>query len=296
MAARDAAALRAIPLRNSEDRILSLEGLLEHRRRPRAAPASRSRAPGAATSTTSAHRRDRSSPITGRVAVMSFDPDCVAAFRDVARLAAAWADRGALRRTSDYWSELSAGQRFAMRHLLTAAIARPNFIAYDIRALPALGAGDRAQPVRSAAPHLDGAQRGGKARAPLCRRHDLRRDRALRAIAMGDIEQRSQRDARRRRATCARARASPMCLRPSGTPAPAARIRAAIEAPSQPVHLPCLSARAGRERIGDARDRLAAAASPPGGRRRRHCRLHALLSQIPLLWRICLRPWLGRRL
>ena len=28
-----------------------------------------------------------------------------------------------------------------MRHLLTAAIARPNFIAYDIRALPALAPG-----------------------------------------------------------------------------------------------------------------------------------------------------------
>ena len=40
-----------------------------------------------------------------------------------------------------YWSELSALQRFAMRHLLTAAIARPNFIAYDIRALPALAPG-----------------------------------------------------------------------------------------------------------------------------------------------------------
>jgi len=28
-----------------------------------------------------------------------------------------------------------------MRHLLTAVIARPNFIAYDIRALPALAPG-----------------------------------------------------------------------------------------------------------------------------------------------------------
>ena len=29
-------------------------------------------------------------------------------------------------------------RRFAMRNLLTAAIARPHFIAYDIKALPAL--------------------------------------------------------------------------------------------------------------------------------------------------------------
>jgi glycerophosphoryl diester phosphodiesterase len=37
-----------------------------------------------------------------------------------------------------YWSRLTFRQRFIMRHLLTSGIARPNFIAYDIRALPAL--------------------------------------------------------------------------------------------------------------------------------------------------------------
>lgn len=36
------------------------------------------------------------------------------------------------------WPHLTAKQRFTMRHLLSAAIARPNFIAYDIEALPAL--------------------------------------------------------------------------------------------------------------------------------------------------------------
>jgi glycerophosphoryl diester phosphodiesterase len=39
------------------------------------------------------------------------------------------------------WPNLSAARRFAMRNLLTAAIARPNFIAYDINALPALAPG-----------------------------------------------------------------------------------------------------------------------------------------------------------
>ena len=34
--------------------------------------------------------------------------------------------------------DLTSLQRFAMRHLLTAAFARPHFIAYDIQALPAL--------------------------------------------------------------------------------------------------------------------------------------------------------------
>ena len=79
-------------------------------------------------------------PYKGHVAVMSFDPDCVAAFRDVAPSL----PRGLIgERFEDkrYWSDLSAPRRFAMRHLLTAAIARPNFIAYDIRALPALTPG-----------------------------------------------------------------------------------------------------------------------------------------------------------
>jgi hypothetical protein len=37
-----------------------------------------------------------------------------------------------------YWSQLSFSERFAMRNLLTSTFARPHFIAYDIRALPAL--------------------------------------------------------------------------------------------------------------------------------------------------------------
>jgi glycerophosphoryl diester phosphodiesterase len=37
-----------------------------------------------------------------------------------------------------HWSHLSLWRRIAMRNLLSSAIARPNFIAYDIGALPAL--------------------------------------------------------------------------------------------------------------------------------------------------------------
>jgi len=76
-------------------------------------------------------------PYRGHVAVMSFDPDCVAAFKHLAPTL----PRGLIsERFADtrHWSNLSALRRFAMRHLLTAAIARPNFIAYDIKALPAL--------------------------------------------------------------------------------------------------------------------------------------------------------------
>jgi glycerophosphoryl diester phosphodiesterase len=73
----------------------------------------------------------------GPVAVMSFDPYCVAPFRELAPSL----PRGLISEDfhdQNYWSQLSTLQRFAMRNLLTAAFARPHFIAYDIRALPAL--------------------------------------------------------------------------------------------------------------------------------------------------------------
>ena len=136
VAARDAADLCAIPLRGSKDRILSLDGLL-------AIVAGRVPLLLEVKSTWCGDTRyersiaDILKTYAGRVAVMSFDPQCVAAFRRIALSA----PRGLISETfadKDYWSELSAGQRFARRHLLTAAIARPNFIAYDIRALPAL--------------------------------------------------------------------------------------------------------------------------------------------------------------
>jgi glycerophosphoryl diester phosphodiesterase len=139
LADRDAAALRIIPLRNSTDRILSLDCLLgivdgrvpliievkstwsdDHTYEQNIAAA------------LAAHK--------GHVAVMSFDPDCVAAFRRVAPSL----PRGLIaERFEDkqQWSDLSAGERFVMRHLLSAAMARPNFIAYDIKALPALAPG-----------------------------------------------------------------------------------------------------------------------------------------------------------
>ena len=139
VADRDAAALCAIPLRNSEDRILSLNGLLGivDGRVPLLIEVK--------STWSDDHTYERNIAATlaayqGDVAVMSFDPDCVAAFRDVAPSL----PRGLIgERFEDkhYWSELSALRRFAMRHLLTAAIARPNFIAYDIRALPALAPG-----------------------------------------------------------------------------------------------------------------------------------------------------------
>jgi glycerophosphoryl diester phosphodiesterase len=73
----------------------------------------------------------------GPVAVMSFDPYSVAAFREVAPSL----PRGLVAERFDdakHWPQLTAWQRLTMRALLSAAIAWPNFIAYDIDALPAL--------------------------------------------------------------------------------------------------------------------------------------------------------------
>ncbi|HXG78569.1 MAG TPA: glycerophosphodiester phosphodiesterase family protein [Methyloceanibacter sp.] len=76
-------------------------------------------------------------PYPGPVAVMSFDPYCVSAFRDLAPNL----PRGLIAERFDdlrHWPQLSSWQRFQMRHLLTAVVARPDFIAYDIKALPAV--------------------------------------------------------------------------------------------------------------------------------------------------------------
>ena len=76
-------------------------------------------------------------PYPGPVAVMSFDPHCLAAFRKEAPnlprglVAERFSD-------PDDWPRLSLWQRLAMRNLITSAIAWPNFIAYDIAALPAV--------------------------------------------------------------------------------------------------------------------------------------------------------------
>ena len=139
IATRDAAALCRIPLRNSSDCILSLEGLLGlvDGRVPLLIE----------VKSTWGGDHDYEQNIAaalgrykGQVAVMSFDPECVAAFRHVAP----FLPRGLIsERFEDkhYWPDLSAWQRFSMRHLLTAAFARPHFIAYDITVLPALAPG-----------------------------------------------------------------------------------------------------------------------------------------------------------
>jgi glycerophosphoryl diester phosphodiesterase len=136
VATREAAALCRIPLRDSSDCILSLDGLLGlvDRRVPLLIEV---KSTWSGDHDYEQNIADALRAYKGQVAVMSFDPECVAAFRRVAPSL----PRGLIsERFEDkhYWSDLSAWQRFSMRHLLTATIARPHFIAYDIRALPAL--------------------------------------------------------------------------------------------------------------------------------------------------------------
>ena len=131
-----AEALCGLRLRNSEDRILSLPALLAliNGRVPLVLEVK-------GTWTREGKYEENIALLLasypGPVAVMSFDPYCIASFKEIEPTL----PRGLIsERFSDahYWSELSFKQRFAMRNLLTSAIARPHFVAYDIRALPAL--------------------------------------------------------------------------------------------------------------------------------------------------------------
>ena len=74
----------------------------------------------------------------GPVAVMSFDPYALQSFRETAPNLPRGLVAERFFDDEQAWPQLGFWQRFAMRNLFTAAIARPHFIAYDIRALPAL--------------------------------------------------------------------------------------------------------------------------------------------------------------
>jgi len=136
VATREAEALSRIPLRNSTDCILSLPALLAlvNGHVPLVLEV---KSTWARDGKFEANIAKMLASYKGPVAVMSFDPYSVAAFRQVAPLL----PRGLVAERFDDqrdWPQLTVWQRLAMRNLLTSAIARPHFIAYDIRALPAL--------------------------------------------------------------------------------------------------------------------------------------------------------------
>lgn len=74
----------------------------------------------------------------GPVAIMSFDPDLVAACRNrVPKLPRGIISGGMSPRLA-YWRRFTLMERFVLRHMLHAPRSRPDFVAYDIDALPAL--------------------------------------------------------------------------------------------------------------------------------------------------------------
>ncbi|MGI8724335.1 MAG: glycerophosphodiester phosphodiesterase family protein [Methyloceanibacter sp.] len=133
---RTAEALSRIALRGSSDRILTLPQLLD-------LVAGRIPLLLEAKSTWTEDRSFAASiaealaVYQGPVAVMSFDPNVVAAFRTLAPSLPRGLVAGGFEHRR-FWSHRSPLQRFAMRHLLTSVFARPHFIAYDVHELPAL--------------------------------------------------------------------------------------------------------------------------------------------------------------
>ncbi|MEG6509758.1 glycerophosphodiester phosphodiesterase family protein [Methyloligella sp. 2.7D] len=131
---RSLAELCQIPLTGSADRILSLAELLD-RVRGRTGLLLEIKGEWNGDERFVRAIAEQLAAYRGPVAVMSFDPYVVGAFERLAPEI----PRGlvACRFEKADWPGLSPFKRFAMRRLLTAAIAKPAFIAYDIRALPA---------------------------------------------------------------------------------------------------------------------------------------------------------------
>jgi len=136
VAAHDAATLGRVRLKNSSDTILSLSDLL----------ALVDGYVPLVFEVKNTGRRDRGfetniaeqlTAYTGPAAVMSFDPNAVAAFRQESPSLPRGLIAGRFCSSEDN-KDLTGLQRFAMRHLLSATFAQPHFIAYDIEALPAL--------------------------------------------------------------------------------------------------------------------------------------------------------------
>jgi glycerophosphoryl diester phosphodiesterase len=136
VAKRSVDALAGIPLRNSNDRILSLPALL-HLVEGRVPLLLEVKSTWTREGKFEANIATMLAAYKGPVAVMSFDAHALASFRK----SAPELPRGLVAErfdSRDHWPALTAGERFAMRHLLSAAIAWPHFIAYDIEALPAI--------------------------------------------------------------------------------------------------------------------------------------------------------------
>jgi glycerophosphoryl diester phosphodiesterase len=133
--ARPLAALQAIPLRGTADRIPTLAEFLS-------LIADRTPLVAELKSDWTGDRRleKRVAQILasyhGRVAVMSFDPESMLTMRRLAPQLPRGLTADAFTAGPD-WGHLGALRRFALRHLFAAAAVRPAFVSYGVHALPA---------------------------------------------------------------------------------------------------------------------------------------------------------------
>lgn len=136
VAMRSRAELQMIPFRHTSDRMLTLADLLA---------LADARVPLLLEIKSDAARDDRIVTAVieamrfyrGNFAVMSFDPFIISAFR---RLAPVMPRGLVAERFSNrqHWPQLSWSERLSRRFLLSTPDTRPDFIAYDVDALPAL--------------------------------------------------------------------------------------------------------------------------------------------------------------
>lgn len=139
VSARSAAELSRISYVGSEDTILSLEHVLKlvAGRAPLLIEVKSAWRPSSASLPFMRAIISTLQSYDGPFALMSFDPRLMAH----ARALAPHIPRGLIsERFADktYWAKLSFWQRQLLRHLGYSLWVRPNFIAYDIRAIPAL--------------------------------------------------------------------------------------------------------------------------------------------------------------
>ncbi len=127
--------LQNIRLRGSHDRIMSLNELLElvGGRTPLLLEI---KSGGRAASRFAARISACLASYRGPVAVMSFDPALLSAFRD----SSPHTPRGlvSMKHRQSEWRELNALSRFYRTHLLACGAVKPSFIAYDVCVMPAL--------------------------------------------------------------------------------------------------------------------------------------------------------------
>ena len=170
---KTAAELRAVPFKNTSERMMSLGDLcaLVDGRVPLMIEV-KSHFDGDRKLVTRMAEVLRTYP--GPAAVMSFDPDQVLALREIIPER----PRGIIAQRSyddDYWTKLTPAQRDGMLHLRHAFRTRPHFVSFWVERVAGAGALDRPQYFRPAAADLDRAHAGAaRTGGALCRPDHLR--------------------------------------------------------------------------------------------------------------------------